>query len=97
MSVATRVHFDRSEKKVTFERTQDVEPILERNKALQTTPQAKGSFKHVASIPAVIVERWINEEGLNLLTLPKHEFDRLVRKKLRDPDWQFLKTTDGRV
>ena len=89
--IRTRVHRDAGERLVHFERVQDVEPIIERNKALQSEPQA-GDFRHIASIPNVILERWMNEEGVNYLALPAEEFARLIRKKLADPDWRWLRT-----
>lgn len=90
--VATRVHRDRSAGVVHVERIQDVEPILERNKLLQTMPQKSDWGRHIASIPNVILERWIHEEGVNYLALPGDEFARLVRRKLNDPDWRHLRT-----
>ena len=50
--------------------------------------------RHVASIPNVILLKWLNEEharghtGLRLFT---REFDELVARKLADPDWAYLK------
>lgn len=90
--VATRVHLDRSEGVAHVERIQDVEPILERNKALQSIPQRSDFGRHIASIPNVILERWIHEEGVNYLALPGEEFARLIRRKLNDPDWRHLRT-----
>jgi len=91
MSIRTRVHRDSAERLIHFERVQDVEPILARNKALRDEPQ-RGDFRHIASIPNVILERWMNEEGVNYLALPGEEFARLIRKKLADPDWRWLRT-----
>lgn len=90
--IATRVHLDRSAGVVHVERIQDVEPILERNKALQSIPQRSDFGRHIASIPNVILERWIHEEGVNYLALPGEEFARLIRRKLNDPDWRHLRT-----
>jgi hypothetical protein len=90
--VTTRVHVDAGERTVTFERVQDVEPILERNKALQTISQRSDWGRHIASIPNVVLERWIHEEGVNYLALPGDEFARLIRRKLKDPDWRHLRT-----
>lgn len=94
--VKTRLWFDDGD--ITVERIQDVEPIIERNKALQNTPQKRaGSFRHIGSIPNVILERWILEDGCNYLALPKDEFDRLIKRKLRDPQWKWLRTGEGRI
>jgi hypothetical protein len=37
--VITRVHTDPTERKYFFERVQDIEPIIEHNKQLQSMPQ----------------------------------------------------------
>lgn len=93
--VETRAHYD--DGKLIFERVQDVEPILERNKAFQNEGKQTGDFRLVASIPCVILEKWINDEGCNYLQLPKHEFERLIRRKLRDPDWSGLLAGGGNL
>lgn len=77
---------------VTVERVQDVEPILDHNKALQNTPQKSEYFRHTASIPSIIIERWCIELGVNLLRMSGREFGELIQKKLRDPDWAWLRT-----
>jgi hypothetical protein len=75
--------------------TQDVEPILEHNKQLRREPQRSDWGRHVATIPNVILVRWLNEErargntGLRMFT---REFDEIVARKLRDPDWAYLRT-----
>ena len=82
-----------------IERVQDVEDILERNKALQGERQRNETFHHVGTIPNVIMERWLNEEharGNVDLRLYTQEFDQLVFRKLRDPEWQWLRTTSKR-
>lgn len=75
--------------------TQDVEPILARNARLREGPQRGDWGRHVASIPNVILLKWLNEEhargnsGLRLFT---REFDALIARKLADADWAYLKT-----
>lgn len=75
--------------------TQDVEPILKRNQRLRREPQARDWGRHVATIPNVILLKWLNEAhargntGLRMFTA---EFDELVARKLEDPDWKFLRT-----
>lgn len=76
------------------ERAQDVEAILDRNKALQNEPQKTSETlgHHLASIPLIIVEKWRNEEGADILKMGQQELQRFLRRKLNDPDWQYLKT-----
>lgn len=96
--VFTRAHRDPMTRALTFERIQDVEPILERNKALQNTPQTRAaSFRHVGTVPNVLIEKWMKEEGAPVLAMDKHEFARFIRRKLNDPDYAFLRTSDGRI
>lgn len=80
--------------------TQDVEAIIEHNKALQKEAQRSDWGRHVASIPNVILTRWLNEElerGNTTIRLFGPEMDALVARKLRDPDWAFLRTDSAHV
>lgn len=74
---------------------QDVEDIIERNKRLQSEPQKSDWGRHVATIPNNILMQWLNEEwarGNVALQFGSKEFDALIARKLRDPDWRFLRT-----
>jgi len=74
---------------------QDVEAIIERNKALQSVPQKSDWGRHVATIPNNILVTWLNEEyarGNVHLRMYTPEFNALVDRKLNDPDWRFLRT-----
>lgn len=93
--IALVPHFDSAERKFMFERVQDVEDILENNKKLRSEEQHSDWGRHVASIPNIIMERWLNEEyerGNVSLRMFTKEFDEIVAKKLKDPDWAFLRT-----
>lgn len=99
MSVQTIVHLDGNEKAVHFERVQDVEPILDANKAAQNERQTPDGFHYVGEIPNVILERWLNEEyarGNVGLTLGSAEFTQIIIRKLRSSEWQWLRTTSKR-
>jgi hypothetical protein len=93
--IALIPHYDNSERKFLFERVQDVEDILENNKKLRTQEQHSDWGRHIANIPNIIMELWLNQEyergnvGLRMFT---KEFDELVARKLKDPDWAFLRT-----
>lgn len=95
MSVHTRFRLDPNGRDLTVERVQDVEDILARNKALRGEVQTSDWGRHVASIPCVILERWLNEEasrGNQTIRWGSREFDALIARKLRDPDWAHLRT-----
>lgn len=94
MSVLTRILADGQS--VTVERVQDVEPIIERNKILQTIPQQSDWGRHVASVPNVLLEKWLNEENArgNPVEWGTEEFYSMVERKLQDPDYRYLRT-DG--
>jgi hypothetical protein len=98
MSILTRFHPSDDGKTFTIQRHDpDVSPTLEWNKKLQNEPQKSESFHHIASVPPIVIEKWMQESGAPLLSMPAHEFSAFIRKKLRDPQWQFLKTTDKRI
>jgi hypothetical protein len=93
MSVDTLYHADGS--KITIERVQDVEPILEYNKTLQTIEQRSDWGRHVASVPNVVLEKWLNEElerGNIHMQFGSEEFYQMVERKLQDPDYRMFRT-----
>jgi hypothetical protein len=76
-------------------RWEDAEPYIERNKQLKTQAQSRNSsFRHIASIPPVFYEKFLNEFSAMTGRLAKWtdpEFDAYVRKKLDDPDYRHLR------
>jgi len=96
-SIVNRAFYDAGEREFTFLRVQDVEPIIEHNKRLQGEQQTGGSFRHIGTIPNILLEKWLHEEldrGNVGLRIGSDEFDRLIARKLQDPDYAFLRT-DG--
>ena len=95
MTIETRFHLDPNGRDLSVERVQDVEDILAHNKVLRAQQQVSDWGRHIASIPCVILERWLNEEaarGNRTIRWGSKEFDALIAKKLRDPDWAHLRT-----
>jgi len=91
----TKLLLDRSERKIIAVTEQDVEPIVTRNHALRSETQRSDWGRHIATIPNVILTRWLNEEyarGNVQLRMFTREFDEIVQRKLRDPDWKFLRS-----
>lgn len=96
----TRILLDSNGQDLAVEHVQDVEPILERNKFLRTLPQKSDCTREVADIPYVILIRWLDEEhargntGLQMFSV---EFNQIVKKKLSDSDWAYLRTDSHQV
>jgi hypothetical protein len=91
----TRVHLDTNGRDLAIEHVQDVEPILAHNALLRTVDQPSDWGRHVASIPNVIMVKWLDEahaKGNTSLRLFTPEFDAIVERKLKDPDWAYLRT-----
>jgi len=93
--IVNRAHYDAPERKFIFERWQDVEPIIENNKRLQNTPQdRKAIWRHTASIPAIFIEKWLQEaweRGQRITTIFGEEMEKIIQQKLNDPDYRFLR------
>jgi hypothetical protein len=90
--IVTRVHRNRADRSITFERVQSVDGILDDNKRLQGEAQSrKSDFRHVGTVPCVLVEQWLNE-GAPVLRMSSHEFAKFIRRKLDDPAYAYLRT-----
>ena len=90
--------YDHARDELMVKTTQDCEAIIDHNKRLATwddgyTPSRE--MRRVASIPLVIYQQWMSEDGVNLMTMPKGEKAAYLRKKLNDPDWRYLRTAPG--
>lgn len=92
----TEFHADALDDAVTIRRVQDVEPILENNKALFNSDDGytpSRDLRRVASIPLSVIEEWM-KEGVNI-------FDpncaAAIRRRLNDPQYLYLRTAPGRV
>jgi hypothetical protein len=89
-----RIHLDSNGQDLTVEHVQDVEPILDWNKAARGLEQKSDWGRHVARIPNVIYVQWLDEEhakGNTSLRMFTPEFDAIVQKKLEDPAWAYLR------
>lgn len=91
MSTLARIHLDADGDRLTIEHAQDVEAILDRNKVLQSQPQRSDWSRHIATIPNVVLVKWMNEDGVNVLGMSSEEFGAFIRRKLDDPDWRHLR------
>lgn len=51
-------------------------------------------FHRYAVIPPMVIDKWRNDHGIDVFD-PEHA-DR-VKKLLNDPDWRYLRTTEGTI
>ncbi len=84
-----------------FAATQDVAPILERNKAMATHNDgysASRELRRVASIPYGIGIKWLNEEGWWFMDADKDPgVAKKLAEKLNSSEYMHLRTSEGRV
>lgn len=93
--------YDDTDDTVTLRTVQDVEPIIEMNKALyaQTDEKARwGEWNHVAQIPLHILDKWI-EEGIMERDGRGWTFkdNKEALKRLDDPDFRYFRTRPGKL
>lgn len=96
MSLRTRL-LPQADGTLVIERSQDVELLLERNKALCTADAGwnrSRDLRRAASIPLAVVEKWLNEEGIDVFD-PNHAA--AVRRKLNSSEYAHLRTAPGRL
>jgi len=90
-----KLFVDGTEKTMTFVNVQDVEPILDFNKAQRDEEQVSDWGRRVARVPNAVLLQWFYEEqakGNTSLQMYSEEFDRIVARKISDPDWAHLRT-----
>lgn len=78
----------------TLHTVADCEPVLDHNKALSGgggREHWKGDVRLEASIPNVILMKWLAEDGIEWWTPEGQE--RIVRK-VNDAEWRYLKTAN---
>ena len=80
---------------------QDITPILEANKAQATHNDgysADRTMRRAATIPFIIGQKWLNEEGWDWRDAPRDpDVARKLVQKLNDPDYAYLRTAPGRL
>lgn len=83
---------------LAFTAEQDVEPILDLNKAAYNdgtrgyTPSR--DLRKIAEIPLIVAEKWRNELGVDVFN---KDHAPAVRRLLNDPEYLYLRTAPGRV
>jgi hypothetical protein len=84
-----------------FAATQDVAPMLERNKQMAAHNDGYSpsrELRRVASIPYVVGIKWLNEEGWWFMDADKDpDVAKKLAAKLNSSDYAYLRTAEGRV
>jgi hypothetical protein len=99
--IKEKLYYDDQNDKLTVERIQDVEPILEANRADFNAAPEKFSGRydkpmvHVARIPLIVVEQWM-KEGINVFD-PSQEMTKKIRQRLNSPEYAYLRTMPGKI
>ena len=102
--IIKKFFYDATHKRSIIKFTQDIEPIVERNKARQKNPVSytkKGqTFHHVAEVPFTMIYKWLAEDGLEprrLFRMGKEDKNRWLAKHLNDNDNKYLRSVTGRI
>ena len=96
--VVSHVSYDEMTDTTIIKHVQDVNPILEQNKALQreNAYTFSKSMKRIASIPNNVTYQWLSEDGVYWPSLPKHEKRRYLARKLNSNEYRYLRSSEGR-
>ena len=93
--ISTHFEYDGGSDQFKVIRTQNTDPIIEDNKQAILDvdghrAQAKNDWALYAKVPNIVIEKWLNEEGVNF-------FDRdhwpKVMKLINSPEYRYLKRT----
>lgn len=89
---------DAANKRNVFRHEQNVESVIENNKALANHDDKGWSpskeWRRVAEIPNVVHLDWITKHGVDPMAKGN---EKLLKRLLNDPDNRFLRTAPGRV
>ena len=94
-AITTYFDYDYSSDKTTISREQDVELILDINKAIQNDESIskagiKDSWWHYAQVPNIVIEKWKSEHGVDMFN---KDHQKAVFRLLNQPEYRYLKTT----
>jgi hypothetical protein len=82
----------------TIRSVQDATPFLDHNKRLQNDGtdgySPSRELKRVASIPPIVAEKWLTEEGIDVFN---RDHWPAVKRKLNSSDYMWLRTSGGRI
>lgn len=98
---ADQYFVEQSDGTFLIETHQDLEPLLEHNKRLQNSGHdgfnKERDRVHVGTIPAIIIHKWLLEDGFNALAIHDPDVQRKLKQKLNDPQYAYLRTSNIRL
>jgi hypothetical protein len=93
--MTTTFEYDHATDETTIGREQDVSFLLDMNRAMANDEYIskegiKNGWWHYAQIPNIVIEKWLNEHGVDLYN---KDHQKAVFKLLNQPEYRYLKTT----
>lgn len=92
-------HFDEVTHVTTIEHRQDVQCVIDKNKALHNTDYQRSGIKrewvHAATIPEIIQIKWKKEHGIE--DVYAEEYWPKIKALLNSPDYRYLKTGNMKI
>lgn len=87
---------------LTVKNSQDVNPILEKNKRMYNDGNGYSKskdLKRVASIPTLILTLWAKEYNgsNNWFGLPNDERKKILKRKLNSNEFRYFRTASGNL
>ncbi len=97
--ISTTLTYDHTTDHVVQRRQQDVAPLLELNRKELNGDIPGGNkigkdMRKVASIPLIVIEMWKSQYGVDIYN--KNDFPK-IKKLLNSPEWQALRTSEGKI
>ena len=94
MDIQTKIHVN--DGNVTFERVQDCTAIAEHAQALHKEGHhGSNDMRHVASIPMVMVEKYINDKGISFEEFMANRVH--IKAMVNDPALAAFRVWGGKV
>ena len=95
-------YFVEADGKLTIKNSQDVDPILQKNKRLYNLNDGYSKskdLKRVASIPSLVLQLWAKEYNgtNNWFAIPHIERKRILKLKLNSNEYRYFRTASGRL
>ena len=94
-------YIQESDGKLTINNSQDVNPLLKRNKELCNHDSgwlsSAKEMKRVASVPPLVLQIWAKEYNgsNNWFALPKEIQRKIMRMKLNSNEFRYFRTAEG--